>query len=60
MNEKKEDRVLNFWFSQSMALLPIVLYVILSGFIMITFQYYSMKALTVAAVISILIGFIFL
>ncbi|MGL9969161.1 hypothetical protein [Enterococcus sp. DIV1420a] len=59
MNEKKEGKVLNFWFSQSIALLPIVLYVILSGFIMITFQYYSMKALTVAAVVSILIGFIF-
>lgn len=58
MKQKSESSTLQFWFSQNLALLPIVLYVILSGFIMIAFQYYSMKALIIAAVIAILIGFI--
>lgn len=57
---KKEDSnvVLRFHFKQDLAILPIVLYVVLSGIIMICFHYYSMKALILAAVIAILIGFL--
>lgn len=57
MKQKSDSGSLKFWFSQNLAILPIILYVILSGFIMIAFQYYSMKALIIAAVIAILIGF---
>ncbi|HBQ73979.1 MAG TPA: hypothetical protein DD755_05340, partial [Erysipelotrichaceae bacterium] len=57
---KKNDinALLKFHMHQEFAVLPIVLYVLLSGIIMICFHYYSMKALILAAVLAILIGFL--
>ena len=46
-------------YKRQLAVLPIVLYVILSGVIMIATHCYSMKVLILAAIISILAGFIF-
>ena len=58
MKEDSED-TLKFYGRQGLAVLPIVLYVILSGVIMIATHCYSMKVLILAAIISILAGFIF-
>lgn len=58
MKQENENVSLMFYFSQNFALLPIILYVVLSGFIMIAFHYYAMKALIIAALIAIFIGFI--
>lgn len=58
MKQENESVSLRFYFSQNFALFPIVLYVVLSGFIMIAFHYYAMKALIAAALIAIFIGFI--
>lgn len=55
MNAK--EVTLPFHFRQELALLPIILYVIISAVIMIHFHYYGMKALIMAALISIFIGF---
>lgn len=58
MEGEKTEFPLKFHFHQSLALLPILLYVVLSGVIMVCFHYYSMKALVLAAVIALLIGFL--
>ena len=54
-----EKNTLLFYGWQEFAILPIVLYIILSGTIMITTHCYSMKVLIVAAILSILTGFVF-
>lgn len=58
MKNKDVNSSLEFYVCEEFAMLPIVLYVVLSAVIMIFFHYYSMKALIVAAVISIFIGFL--
>ena len=58
MKNKVLDASLKFYVCQEFAMLPIVLYIVLSGVIMIFFHYYSMKALIIAAIISIFIGFL--
>lgn len=58
MKKDNANTLLRFHLLQDFALLPIVLYVVLSGIIMICFHYYSMKALILAAVLAILIGFV--
>ena len=58
MKKNDVNALLKFHMHQEFAVLPIVLYVLLSGIIMICFHYYSMKALILAAVLAILIGFL--
>lgn len=58
MKTDHED-ILKFYGRQEFAILPIVLYVILGGAIMIITHCYSMKVLILAAVLSIFTGFIF-
>ncbi len=58
-NEKNDgNALLKFHVHQEFAVLPIVLYAILSGIIMICFHNYSMKAMILAAVLAILVGFL--
>lgn len=57
--EKKDQPILAFHGTQGFAILPIGLYIILSGVLAIGFQFYGMEALIFAAIISILIGFLF-
>ena len=52
MKTDHED-ILKFYGRQEFAILPIVLYVILGGAIMIITHCYSMKVLILAAVLSI-------
>lgn len=49
---------LSFYRFEELAMLPIVLYVVLSGVLMIGFHYYSMKVLIIAALIALLAGFL--
>ena len=58
MKKNDVNALLKFHMHQEFAVLPIVLYVLLSGIIMICFHYYSMKALILAAVLAIVIGFL--
>ena len=58
MKTDHED-ILQFYGRQEFAILPIVLYVILGGAMMIITHCYSMKVLILAAVLSIFTGFIF-
>lgn len=56
--KEEEHASLRFYMSQYFAMLPILLYVLLSAIIMISFHYYAMKALILAAIISLFFGFI--
>lgn len=58
MGDEKTEFPLKFHFHQGVAMVPILLYVVLSGVIMVGFHYYSMKALVLTAVIALLIGFL--
>lgn len=58
MEKEHVNALLKFRFAQELALFPIILYVLLSALIMICFHYYSMKALILAALLSILVGFL--
>lgn len=55
----EQTKSLTFYGRQEFAMIPILLYVILGGAIMIGFQYYSMKVLIFAAIVSIFIGYLF-
>lgn len=58
MKKNDVNALLKFHMHQEFAVVPIVLYVVLSGIIMICFHYYSMKALILAAILAILVGFL--
>lgn len=58
-NQGKDDEtILKFHGHQGLAALPIVLYVVIAGVIALGFHYYGMKAMTFAAIISLIIGFL--
>ena len=59
MKKESENMLLSFHFSQGLALLPIILYVLIGGTIMVVFECYSMKVLSLAALIALLVGFFF-
>lgn len=58
MSGKKACR-LEFYGSCKMAILPILLYIFLSAFFAVFYQYYSMRALVFSAFIGLLVGFLF-
>ena len=51
----EQTKSLTFYGRQEFAMIPILLYVILGGAIMIGFQYYSMKVLIFAAIVSMVV-----
>ena len=53
------DDILKFYGRQEIAILPIILYVVFGGALMIITRCYSMKVLIVAAILSLFTGFMF-
>lgn len=54
---KAEEGKLKFYGSQAFAIVPFVVYILVGGIFSVGLHYYSMKGLTFAAVVSLLVGF---
>lgn len=54
---KAEEGKLKFYGSQAFAIVPFVVYILVGGIFSVGLHYYSMKGLTFAAVLSLLVGF---